>query len=208
MNTQQKIVKIVITGGPCGGKSTALTSITQALDTRGWKTFIAHEMATRFFQSGVEISDTGISLYEFQEQLILRQIDEEDFVQLLASKHHYDRIVILCDRGTMDGQAYMSEVDFDNILRKNNYTRQQMKVERYDFVLHLTTAAYGAEKFYTLENNHTRKETIAEARALDDKTKAAWMNHPNRLIITNDYPFQQKIEKTIQEIVLFLDTTI
>jgi len=40
---------------------------------------------------------------------------------------------------------------------------------RYDLVLHLVTAAHGAEKFYTRSNNATRKETPEQARALDDK---------------------------------------
>jgi thymidylate kinase len=151
MKTQKNIVKIVITGGPCAGKSTVLKSIKQALEDAEYKTFIAQEMATRLFESGVEISEKGISLYQFQEQLLLRQIDEENFIKNLAEQHNYDNTVILCDRGIMDGQAYMSEEDFDKILQHNGYTRKQVTDERYNLVIHLTTAAYGAENFYTLE---------------------------------------------------------
>ena len=33
-------------------------------------------------------------------------------------------------------------------------------VRRYDLVLHLVTAANGAEKYYTLENNAARSESV------------------------------------------------
>ena len=44
----------------------------------------------------------------------------------------------------------------------------------YDMVLHLVSAADGAEKFYTTENNAARIETPEEARALDKKMLGCW----------------------------------
>ena len=207
MKTQKNIVKIVITGGPCAGKSTVLKTIKQALEHAEYKTFIAQEMATRLFESGVEISEKGLSLYQFQEQLLLRQIDEENFIKKLAEEHNYDNVVILCDRGIMDGQAYMSEEDFGKILQHNGYTRNQVTEERYDLVIHLTTAAYGAEKFYTLANNVVRTENIAEARILDDTIKEVWKPHHDVRVIDNSTCFQGKIDRTIETIFSFLQTT-
>jgi thymidylate kinase len=203
MKTQKNIVKIVITGGPCGGKSTVLKSIKEALEKAEYKTFIAQEMATRLFESGVEISEKGISLYQFQEQLLLRQIDEENFIKNLAETHNYDNVVILCDRGIMDGQAYISEEDFDKILTNNGYTRHA-RDERYDVIIHLVTTAYGAEKFY--KNNKVRKDTIIEARILDDKIKEVWKPHHYVQIIDNSTCFQEKIDRTIKTIFSFLQS--
>jgi len=45
-------------------------------------------------------------------------------------------------------------------------------------VLHLVTAADGAEKFYTLENNQARSETPEVARIVDRKTQMVWNGHP------------------------------
>jgi hypothetical protein len=50
--------------------------------------------------------------------------------------------------------------------------------QRYTAVLHLVTAANGAEPFYTLENNETRLESAEEARRLDDRVLRAWVGHP------------------------------
>ena len=51
--------------------------------------------------------------------------------------------------------------------------------DNYDAVFHLVTAAKGAEKFYTLENNKARSERIEEAAIVDDKIISAWTGHPH-----------------------------
>jgi len=45
-------------------------------------------------------------------------------------------------------------------------------------IFHLVTAADGAEKFYSLENNGIRIESIEQARAIDKRTCLAWIGHP------------------------------
>lgn len=52
-------------------------------------------------------------------------------------------------------------------------------------VLHLVTAANGAEKFYTTANNSARSETAEQAVALDNKVAGCWKDHPNHQIIAN-----------------------
>ena len=45
--------------------------------------------------------------------------------------------------------------------------------ERYDAVIHLVSAAIGAEEFYTTENNEVRHETPEQAADLDRKVETA-----------------------------------
>ena len=52
-------------------------------------------------------------------------------------------------------------------------------------VLHLVTAAHGAEEFYTTTNNEARTETVEEAQALDDKVVECWARHPDHHVIAN-----------------------
>ena len=52
--------------------------------------------------------------------------------------------------------------------------------------MHLVTAANGAEKFYTGDNNQARYETVEEAIALDSKLIDAWVGHPSFAIIENN----------------------
>ncbi len=51
----------------------------------------------------------------------------------------------------------------------------QLRDARYDQVVHMMTAASGAEQFYQLANNSARSEGIELARELD--TKAAQVHN-------------------------------
>ena len=43
-----------------------------------------------------------------------------------------------------------------------------LRDKRYDVVVHMVTAAHGAETFYTTENNVARYEDIPTARIVDN----------------------------------------
>ena len=73
-------------------------------------------------------------------------------------------------------------------------TTQQLRDERYDAVLHLVSAADGAEQFYTTSNNAQRLEKADEkglqiARMLDKKVIEAWTGHPHLRVINNHEDF-------------------
>ena len=66
--------------------------------------------------------------------------------------------MLLCDRGVMDGKAYIQDEGWQALLYENGYNMVNLRDKRYDAVIHLVTAADGAEEFYTLENNQARYE--------------------------------------------------
>lgn len=68
-----------------------------------------------------------------------------------------------------------------------------MRDNRYDAILHLVTAADGAESFYTLTNNVVRKESNAEAREMDKKTLDCWTGHEHLYIVDNSTGFDEKV---------------
>ena len=80
-----------------------------------------------------------------------------------------------------------------------------MRDRRYEAVLHLVTAADGAEKFYNFENE-ARSESIEESKALDKKLINAWVGHPHFSIIQNQpgKTFQDKIDKTLSTVLNFI----
>ena len=49
----QKITNIVLTGGPCAGKTTALAKITQYFTYRGFAVYTQPEASNLFIQGGV-----------------------------------------------------------------------------------------------------------------------------------------------------------
>ena len=57
--------------------------------------------------------------------------------------------------------------------------------------------AIGAEKYYTLENNATRTETVPVAQELDKKTQRAWLGHSSHHVIDNSTNFEGKLQKLV-----------
>ncbi len=197
-----KVYKIVLTGGPSGGKTTALDRIQTFLRERGFRCFIIPEAATLAWLSGCSVDDFGIPntdcARKFQEYVISTQITLEDEIYKYAVSTGQSSVII-CDRGLMDGSAYVSREVFAEILRYAGLNIVQARDNRYDAVLHLVTAAIGAESFYSNETNSTRLETMQEAAALDIKLQAAWSGHPHHAIIdnSNGKSFEKKLEQLI-----------
>jgi len=81
-------------------------------------------------------------------------------------------VVILCDRGAMDGKAYLDENTWQALLDEVGLNTVTLRDKRYDVVIHMVTAAKGAETFYDLDSNPARFESLEEARELDRITQS------------------------------------
>ncbi len=198
------ITKIVLTGGPCGGKSTALSKINNYFGNRGYKVLTIQETATELMSNGVSPKTCGTN-YDYQiGQMKLQKIKEEIFEEA-AKTMNRDKILIVCDRGILDNKAYMKEVEFKKLMKKFN-TSEVKERDSYDAVFQLVTAAKGAEEAFkkNKNNNPVRKEDLEGARELDDKMIAAWTGHPHFRIIDNSTDFEKKIDRMLKEIAVFL----
>ncbi len=193
--------KIVLTGGPCAGKTSALSRIEEYFTELGYKVLIVSESATELIKGGAKpFGDGALSLIDFQDIILKYQLQKEMIYDNIASKFKYtDKVIIIYDRGLMDNSAYINEYEFNRLLERNHLTKLEL-MDRYDMVLHLVTAADGAESFYTLENNEARSEGIAEAIKLDRKTMTAWQGHQNLHIIDNSVSFDEKMNSVIRKI--------
>ena len=197
------VYKIVLTGGPCAGKTTALSWISNYFGKVGWRTIIVNEAATELITAGIYPTDFDDPLF-FQELLMTTQMSKEEACVAAAhSLKDSDKVLIVCDRGMCDNKAYISDADFDKCIKRIGQTARDA-LNSYDAVFHLVTAADGAEEFYTLANNAARSEGIEEARALDQKTQNAWVGHPHLRIIKNEGNFEDKLKKLLSEISVVL----
>ena len=196
------ITKIVLTGGPCAGKTTALTWISNYFSKKGYSVIFVPETATELISNGITPKNSiSNRLYQIS-QMKLQKLKEEIYLEA-AQKLNNTKILIVCDRGMLDNKAYMKEGEFKSILKELN-TNEIKERDSYDAVFHLVTAAKGKEEVYTTENNKARTETIEEARILDDKIISAWTGHPHLRIIDNSTNFEEKLEKLLKEIAFFL----
>lgn len=201
---KEKIIhKIVITGGPCAGKSTALSWIQAEYTKKGYAVVFLPECATELILSGISIA-TMDSRLDFQKAILVNQLNKEKLYEESA-KHlaNSDKVLIVCDRGALDGKAYMDNLEFNQLLRIVGTSEIELR-DNYDAVFHLVTAAKGAEEFYTKENNKARIENLEEAVLADDRTLAAWAGHPHLRVIDNSTGFEDKIRRLIKEISSYL----
>ncbi len=193
------VAKICLTGGPCGGKSTALSKIEQTLTDKGYKVFIIDEIATRYINAGIKpFGEDAISIVDFEEILLKSQILEEESFTKTANLLN-KKCIILCDRGIFDIKSFLTNRQFNSLLKKYNLSKLNL-MDSYNLVLNLNTVAKGKEKFYTTENNKARREGIKDAILRDDRCEDAWSFHQNLRIIDNSTNFEEKINRVINEI--------
>lgn len=197
-----QITKIVITGGPCGGKSTAMSWIQKAFTQMGHIVLFVPETATELITAGIAPWTCKTNL-EFQKCLMALQIEKEKVFEQAAMSMDTDKALIVCDRGVIDNKVYMTDSEFLSIANSVGINEVELR-DSYDAVFHLVTAAKGAEKFYTTENNSARTETVEEAAEMDDKFISAWTGHPHFRVIDNSTDFENKMKRLIAEIYSFL----
>ena len=197
----QKITKIVLTGGPCAGKTTAMNWIQNNFVKQGYKVLFVSETATQLITSGFAPWDIRNSL-DFQDIVLKLQIEKERIYEEAAKKLPNDKVLLVFDRGIMDNKAYMSNKDFNSLLKMNNCNEVQVR-DSYDAVFHLVSAAKGAKEYYNLDNG-ARTETIEEASRLDDLIISAWTGHPHLRIIDNTTDFEEKMKRLMREIAIVL----
>ncbi len=198
----KSITKIVITGGPCGGKSTAMTWIESHLSRRGYKVLFIPETASELILGGVAPWTVSTN-YDFQKALVSLQIQKELVFEMAARNMADEKIVIVVDRGILDNKAYMTDEEFDSLCRELGGSEVSFR-DNYDAVFHLVTAAQGAAKYYTLSNNQARTETPEQAIEMDQKLISCWTGHPYLRIIDNSTDFSVKMKRLVNEITQFL----
>ena len=197
-----KLSKIVVTGGPSAGKTTAMSWIQNAFTKLGYTVLFVPETATEFITGGVAPWTCGTNL-DYQIVQMRLQLEKERLFEQAARTMKAEKILLVCDRGALDNKAYMDDREFAAVLQDCGQTEEQL-LGRYDAVFHLVTAAKGAEQFYTMENNAARYESVENAARVDDRLIAAWQGHPHLYVIDNAVDFDRKLRRLIGEIRTFL----
>ena len=177
----RRCCRIVLTGGPGGGKTTAADLFRREI---GDSVVIVPESATMLFSGGFPRSAQPEAAAAAQQAIFQVQRYLEDIQSVL-----YPERILLCDRGTVDGAAYGPDTpdDFFSALG----TSLEAELARYDGVIFFESAAVGG---MTIEGgNPVRNETIAQAVVLDGRLRELWRKHPQFVLIRHHPSFFQKI---------------
>lgn len=186
--TLSKNLKIVITGGPGGGKTTALDLFKREYTGRAC---IVPEAATVLFSSNIQRPHNPSEVMSLQKAIFELQHTLEELVE-----HQNPNKLIICDRGSLDGLAYWPSSE--NNFFENMQSNLESELSRYDAVIFFETAAASGKDIHS--NNPYRKEDSNEAVELDEKLQEVWKRHKNFHLIKSDTSFLKKITNGINKI--------
>lgn len=170
-----QIEVVVITGGPCAGKTTALARLEIEFKERGWFVVLLPEAATIVRNAGFK-AETGV-ISNYNAQMMMISQNEFSFVQAIAHaiQTGQKKIIIIRDRCSIDGAAYMPSFDeFAEQVRDMGLNTRDLASATT--VVHLRSLAVDQQDLYEqLKGNNTaRFETVEEARAADRRTYYAY----------------------------------
>lgn len=200
-----EIYRIVLTGGPCAGKTTAIHKLKEHFSDK-YSVLCVPESSTELMSGGVLPSNFKKTIdymtCQTELQLLKESIYEKAAQELLLIRSK--DVIILYDRGIMDIKAYMNDDDFNVMLSRVKISPDDI-LSRYKSVFHLVSTAVEAPELYTSSNNEIRKETVNEAAVIDKKTYDAWQEHKDLVLIEGKNGFDQKLRSLISEIEKRLD---
>lgn len=179
--------RIVLTGGPGGGKTTAADLFRREI---GERVVIVPEAATLLFSGGFPRYSDEMAGCAAQRAIYHVQKNLED-VQHAA----YPDRILLCDRGTIDGAAYWpaSHGNFFDAIG----TSFEAELRRYDAVIFFESAAVGG---MSIEGgNPTRIEGLQLAVDLDTRLRHFWSQHPRFMLVPHNASFFQKITRALTD---------
>jgi predicted ATPase len=186
---------IVLTGGPCSGKSTVLRALQEEF---GDQLVIVPEVATVLLAGGFPVPGKDLewsaSWQEaFQGAVLPMQVSFEKGCALVATQRKVKLLV--CDRGMLDGAAYTPGGVEEFCSR---YGLDEVETNRrYKTIIHLESLATCEPERYGKTGNDARFEPLERAQELEMATRAAWQGHKHRVVIEGRRGIEGKISEAI-----------
>ena len=181
--------RVVLTGGPCAGKTTIAQVLERAFAEQ---LVILPESASMLFKGGFPRWSEETALKSLQRAIFHVQNE----IETLYAAHFPGKMLVM-DRGTIDGAAYWPEGAESYF--KEVGTTFEAELKRYDTVIYLESA--GQQAYETnRRRNPARTETWEEARKLDELTHSMWARHPKMFVIHNNVSFSEKISAVLKHV--------
>lgn len=189
------LAKIVLTGGPGAGKSTAARHIAAKL---GRTAIYVPEAATQVYERmGRKWSDLTLGERRGAQEAMYRlQLSQE--AELESRARDSGATLLLLDRGTIDGAGYWP--DGSDAFWSAMGTTHRAELDRYHAVIWLETAA--SLGLYDHDaSNAVRFESAPEAIAAGQRMADLWRSHRNLLTVRADPSFEAKLV-AVEQVVL------
>ncbi|MBT4349629.1 ATP-binding protein [bacterium] len=196
--------KIVLTGGPCGGKTTFLEALEKEL---GANIIIVPEAATILLSGGFLEPNKDISWSEdwqtaFEYAVFHLQKSLEETAILQAKEKGIS--VLVCDRGSLDAAVFLpGGLGQAQLLLNLDVTSERL---RYHAVLHLESLATADSDKYSSAGNGHRIESLEQAKKMELLSQEVWSQHKNYFFIDGQRSVDSKIGEALDLVRKILDT--
>ena len=189
----EKIRKVVITGGPCAGKTTAIDRAKLHFEKQGTRVIVVDEVPTEIMRMGITLA--GFGKMPFQKAIIDLQRKKEQVVLEAASSIEDPKgVLVIFDRGILDHFIYLDSGQQHEMEQELGIQRQEL-YRNYDMVIHMLSVAAEIPTLY--EKTEYRLEDASEAEWLDQRIGEIWQPHPGYVRVGCESDFDRKIERVI-----------
>lgn len=185
--------RIVLTGGPCGGKSAVIEALQKQ---RRPNVVVQEEVASLILRSVARPPlACGVSMRQWQGELARLHLAYDTCMLRLAegiSQQQNSAVVIVSDRGALDGAAFLSEREWKQV-------RSQMAIPSTRsgvHVVHLESVACRFPSRYLHERGF-RAEGPTRAAYLDRKLIDIWRGCASWRSVRSYANFPKKLEKSL-----------
>lgn len=161
-------MKVVLTGGPCAGKS-SLLGLFAEMDSIS----VVREAATNLLAQGWQSKGQNCGYSRewkvaFQVAVLEAQLLQEE--RAMQQQPGF----IICDRGISDGPAYLHDVPAAEYNPLRFLATFGNAPGQYQLIIHLTSLAITQPELYGNKDNLFRTESADDARRIDDLIWSSW----------------------------------
>lgn len=175
--------RVVLTGGPGAGKTAILEFMRLAFCRH---VVILPEAAGLLFGGGFPRNHSPVRLRAVQRAIfhVQRQLEE--------STAEDNAAIVVCDRGTPDGNAYWPG---PGTLWDAVETTPEEELARYAAVIHLRTPSDANGYNF---RNPLRTETVEQALVIDEAIGSTWSQHPGYVEVSATEDFLVKAREALE----------
>jgi len=202
--SSERPVVVVLTGGPCAGKTSAMAFLRDRLSKRGFQVLTVPENATHFLANseGFQAEWAGQpAQVEMQRIFLEYQMNQEDSFKAFAKLHPTKRSILLLDCCTLNSKVYVSDEQWQQVLSLPGHAQltEQQLFSRYDLVIHMVSCAFeGLYEWGPGSNNPGRYHSPEDAKKCDNRSLDVFANHPQVRVVPHFPEFDRKMQQVLQ----------
>ena len=192
---EKKVIKIVLTGAPCGGKTECMHRIADSFEEMGYRVICVNETAKELYDVGLTLNNNCEAAL-FNGAFIKLQKYKEDLYTNIAYELKDEKVIILFDRGILDVAVFTGYQAFKDYLNVQGIDINTLAA-RYNAIIHLhTVAEYSFDVYNSNKNtNPVRKEDAKKAFSIDNQYTELWKKFYEIKEVEACRLFEDKVEK-------------